>query len=129
MNKELIQSLVEKSKQSIEAAEYLLEKKFTDFSTSRSYYSMFYLIEAVLLTKNLSFSKHSGVISAFGKEFIKTKIFDEKFHKYILEAFQFRNEGDYGASYSIEFAISERILSNSKELLSVIANYIKNLKE
>jgi len=36
---------------------------------------MFYTVEALLLSQNLTFSKHSAVISAFGKNFVKTGIF------------------------------------------------------
>lgn len=69
---------VEKAKESLQAANSLFDGGFYDFSASRAYYAMFYCAEAVLLTKNLSFSKHSAVITAFGKEFIKTGIFPQK---------------------------------------------------
>jgi uncharacterized protein (UPF0332 family) len=35
---------------------------------------MFYCAEALLFSIGLSFSKHSAVISFFGKEFVKTKL-------------------------------------------------------
>ena len=58
---------------------------------------MFYTVQALLLTKNLSFSKHSAVISSFGKEFIKNGIFPPSLHKNISKAFDTRQAGDYGA--------------------------------
>jgi uncharacterized protein (UPF0332 family) len=67
-----ILELLTKAKESLKAAELLFDGGFYDFSASRSYYTMFYTTEAVLLSKNLSFSKHSAVIAAFGKEFIST---------------------------------------------------------
>jgi uncharacterized protein (UPF0332 family) len=69
-----ISELIEKAKESLDAAKSLFEDGFYDFSVGRSYYAMFYTAEAVLLTKNLSFSKHSAVIAAFGKEFVKPAI-------------------------------------------------------
>ena len=48
-----------------------------------SYYSLF--------TKDLSFSKHSAVIAAFGKESVKTGLLS----KYFSEAFEHRLSGDY----------------------------------
>jgi len=74
LSKKDIEQLLERAKKSLEAANVLLERGFPDFSASRSYFSMFYATEALLLTKGLSLSKHSGVISTFGKEFIKTGI-------------------------------------------------------
>ena len=39
---------------------------------------MFYCAQAMLLTKNLSFSSHKGVISAFGEHFVKTGVFPKE---------------------------------------------------
>ncbi len=35
--------------------------------------------EALLLNKNLAFSKHSAVIASFGKEFVKKGFFSQRF--------------------------------------------------
>ena len=66
--------LLQMAKESLEVAEDLFNSKPYGFSASRSYYAMFYLAEAVLITKDLSFSSHKAVISAFGKEFVKKGI-------------------------------------------------------
>jgi len=73
-------NLIEKAKKSASAAKKLLESGYSDFSVSRSYYAMFYATEALLLAKNLSYSKHSAVISEFGKKFVKTGIIPSKLH-------------------------------------------------
>ncbi|MEG3435823.1 HEPN domain-containing protein [Pannus brasiliensis CCIBt3594] len=65
------QNLIEKAKQSLEAAKVLQTNRFADYATSRAYYSMFYAVEALLLTKNLSFSSHQAVIAALGREFAR----------------------------------------------------------
>lgn len=62
-----ISELMQKAKESLEAAKSLCRDGFYGFSVVRSYYSIFYVVEALLLTKNLSFSKNSAVIGAFGK--------------------------------------------------------------
>jgi uncharacterized protein (UPF0332 family) len=64
--------LLEKAKENIKAAELLLSQGFEEISASRAYYAMFYLAEALLHSRDLSFSSHSAVIAAFGKEFLKT---------------------------------------------------------
>ena len=66
-----IKDLVNKAEKSLNASKLLLEKGFYDFAVARAYYTMFYLVEAILLTKGLSFSKHKGVIAAFGEHFAK----------------------------------------------------------
>ncbi len=65
-------ALVSKAWESLQAARLLSDQGFFNFAVSRSYYAMFYVAEAFLLGEGLSFSKHSAVISGFGKHFIKT---------------------------------------------------------
>jgi uncharacterized protein (UPF0332 family) len=108
MKNDEITALLIKAKRSINSAKKLFEDGNTDFSASRTYYSMFYLVEALLLTKKLKYSKHFAVISAFGREFIKTGIFPQKFHFYIIAAFDLRNAGDYDAMNMI----TTRLLKN-----------------
>jgi len=56
---------------------------------------MFYVAEAALLLRDMKFSSHSAVISAFGKEFSKTNIVPSEYHRYLLDAQDARDVGDY----------------------------------
>ena len=51
MRKAELQKFMEKSHRSLEVAKELYKRGDYDFSVSRAYYAMFYLSEAVLLTK------------------------------------------------------------------------------
>lgn len=53
-----IQSLLNKATDSHGAAGVLIDKGFIGFSVAQSYYTMFYLVEALLLSKGLTFSSH-----------------------------------------------------------------------
>ena len=66
------QQLLAKAESSLQAAKLLLEGEFYDAVVSRTYYAMFYVAEAFLLTQELSFTKHTAVISKFGERFAKT---------------------------------------------------------
>jgi uncharacterized protein (UPF0332 family) len=88
--------LILKAQQSLDAATLLLNNNFADYATSRAYYAMFYLAEAFLEGEGLSFSKHSAVISAFGREFAKTSRVPVEFHQFLIEAQELRTTGDYG---------------------------------
>jgi uncharacterized protein (UPF0332 family) len=116
---------IKKAKQSLEAAKHLLEAGYPDFSASRSYYAMFYSAEAVLLTKNLSFSKHKSVISAFGKEFIKTETFPSKLHRNISDAFDLRLAADYAHVDSVSKEKAEILIEQTKEFLKTIEAYLE----
>lgn len=81
---------------------------------------MFYSAEAVLLSKNLRFSKHQAVIAAFGKHFAKPGILDKNLHRYLLDAFEERMESDYGPLGTIEQdMVDERLLQAEKFLREV----------
>jgi hypothetical protein len=56
------------------------------FSVARSYYAMFYVAEALLLGRGLSFSRHSAVIAAFGLHFTKTCVFPGEYQRHLTEA-------------------------------------------
>ena len=63
-----IQALLDKASQSLQAAELLKREGYLDFAASRAYYAMFYAAQALLLDRERSFSHHSAVIAAFGKQ-------------------------------------------------------------
>jgi len=123
--KDDIEYLLEKAKESLDAAALLNHEGYPGFAASRAYYSMFYVAEALLLSIGLSFSSHSAVISAFGREFIKTGKIDAKFHRYIIDAQDLRNLGDYGVGKKISPEQAQEILSWSREFISVAEAILK----
>ncbi len=78
--------LLKKAHDSLHAARVLEREGLYDFSASRSYYAMFYAVQALLLGRKLAFSKHSAVIAAFGREFAKEGGVPIDFHRYLIEA-------------------------------------------
>jgi uncharacterized protein (UPF0332 family) len=88
-------ALIRKAKDSLKAARIMAEGELYDFAISRAYYTMFYVAQAFLLGEGKAYSKHSGVIAAFGKEFAKTGRVPKEFHSYLIEGFDRRNVGDY----------------------------------
>jgi uncharacterized protein (UPF0332 family) len=116
-----IKDLIEKAEKFLLTAEHSLSIKDYDTSVSRSYYAMFFMAEAVLLTKNLTAPSHKGVISLFGKHFIKTGIFARDLGKALSDAYDKRLMGDYG----VGFLVTEE---EAKDLLETARNFVQNLK-
>jgi uncharacterized protein (UPF0332 family) len=67
---------------------------------------MFFMAEAMLLTKNLSASSHKGVITLFGEHFVKTGIFERSLGRDLSDAYDKRLIGDHG----IGFILTEKEL-------------------
>lgn len=115
-----IESLIQRATRYLKSAEILLEEGDYESSVSRTYYAMFYSAQAMLLTKNLSFSSHKGVISAFGEHFVKTDIFPKEMGKELNRAFEKRQIGDYEYTFVISEEEAEEILANGKKFVEKI---------
>jgi uncharacterized protein (UPF0332 family) len=89
------EDLFEKAERYIRSAQLLAADGDFDSAASRLYYAMFYIAEALLEEKGLSFSSHKSVISAFGQHFAKTNLLEPRFHQALLSAFSQRQLGDY----------------------------------
>ena len=108
---------LENAKEKLNSAEVLLREKLFKDSLSRSYYAMFSAARALLATKELDSSKHSGVISLFNQQFLKTDIMDRKIGKKLSEAKDFREAGDYEDFFVVSKADAERQIKNAKDFI------------
>ncbi|MGD8787168.1 MAG: HEPN domain-containing protein [Phycisphaerales bacterium] len=117
-------ALIRKAERYLRSAELLLKDEDFESSVSRVYYAMFYSAEAVLLTKDLSFSSHKGVISAFGEHFIKTNVFPREMGREINRAFEKRQIGDYEYTFIISADEAEQMLQSGKEFVNTITRWL-----
>lgn len=117
-------SLVERARKYLKSARMLLDEQDYESSVSRVYYAMFYATEAVLLTKELSFSSHKGVISAFGEHFVKTDIFPRDMGRELNRAFGMRQLGDYEYTFVIAREEADEVLEKGIEFVEKIAQYL-----
>ena len=49
------------------------------------------------------------MISAFGREFVKTDKLDPKFHRWLIDAQDLRNIGDYGVGNQVPKELAETV--------------------
>ena len=127
MNEE-IDALLKMAVDSIRGARLLFDDELYGFSVSRAYYAMFYLVSAILLTKDLNFSKHQAVVAAFGQHFVKTGIFNHNFHQYLVEAFEQRQIGDYEPMEEITKESAQKNIDRAEEFLVAVRLYIEKTK-
>ena len=113
-----LRGLLSMAEESIRAAMLLAEQDLNRFAVSRAYYAMFYCAEALLLSRDLSFSKHWGVIAALGKEFAKPGLLPPEFHRFLIEASELREEGDYDFAAVIEDEDCVLQITRAKQFLT-----------
>ena len=99
----LISYRMERSNESIQAAEIVLERGMFTFSMNRIYYAIFYAVQALLALHGVSFSKHGQVKGYYNRELIKTDILPMEMGRLYNKAFQYRQKFDY-----VDFAVPDR---------------------
>ena len=125
MSNEDIKSFVGKARKFLESSKVLLEINDYDSVVSRTYYAMFLITEALLLTKNLAPKSHSGLISLFGEHFVKTDIFSKEMGKHLNRAHDKRLIGDYGTSIIIKKNEAQGLLNIGQDFVEKIVEYLE----
>ena len=123
----LVKYRLDNAQEKLESAEILLNAgKYKD-SIGRSYYAIFSAVRAILALNQVDFSKHTGVIAYFQKEYVKTKKFEVKYSKYLQAAFQIRNVCDYDDFYIASKQDAVLQMQQAKEFLDAVKVYLEEL--
>ncbi len=118
--KEQAQKLLEKAARAIHAAEVLLNSGEAEFAAGRAYYAMFYTAKALVEEEGFTSNKHSGVHSLFGQKFAQSGRIDPKFHSWLLNAFETRQQCEYGIEARVSREDAELTLVRAREFLSEV---------
>ena len=121
----LITHNIEKADDSIIQAEALLNIEQYFGSVNRAYYAIFYAALGILLTKGLGSSKHSGVLSYFDREFVKTNEVEKKWSKVFHDAFELRSMGDYAKLTKVTKLQTETLIKDAKDFVLWAKQWLK----
>jgi uncharacterized protein (UPF0332 family) len=116
--------LLEKASRAVRSAKSLLAERDMDAAANRIYYAAFYAAQALLYEKGLTFRRHRGVHSAFAEHFIKTRALDPKFHRWLLDAFDKRLQGDYGVETVLDAEDVSAMIAQASELLQAASELL-----
>jgi uncharacterized protein (UPF0332 family) len=115
---------LEKSRRFLRSGHALLELGDPDSAVGRAYYAIFHAAEALLLSKGLEYSAHRAVQSAYGREFAKTRVLPEKFHRALLDAYESRLSADYESGSGIDSETARKHLAGAEEFVDAAAKYL-----
>jgi len=124
--KDLIHYRISRARETIDEARVLLESNMTHGAANRIYYACFYVVTALLLSENLSSSRHSGVIALFNQHFVKTDRVSADWGKFYTRMFDNRIEGDYAERVEFNIQDIQQELSKAKEFFKIIVKLIEN---
>lgn len=108
----------DKAESSILSAQRELDAGAYIYSINRLYYALFYAVSAVLLEKDITFKKHSGVRAAFHRNIVKPGLMEIKWGKLYDQLFEDRHEGDYIALIEFNKSYVETRLKECKAFLT-----------
>jgi uncharacterized protein (UPF0332 family) len=117
---DLIKYRLQKSKETLNDAKIMVEIATLSSTVNRIYYAMFYAVNALLLSKNFSSSKHSGVRALLNKEFINKGLLDKEMGKFYSKIFEERQEGDYKDFVKFNAEDVKKWLSNAENFIDEI---------
>ncbi len=115
------------AEEELENAKLMYEHGRLKASMNRSYYSIFHAMRSVLAIDSIDFKKHSGVISYFTKEYIKTGIFDKKYSNIIRKASAARNNSDYEDFYEATPEEALQQCNEAQEFYDAVQKYITSV--
>jgi uncharacterized protein len=116
MNEEIFLHF-ERSDEFMKDAELLFANQRYASSIGRAYYAMFHAATAVLMRKGIVRKSHRAIISAFGEYLVKPGLIDYKFHKYLMDTFDLRQESDYQPVMGIDSQQTEETICQAKEFV------------
>ena len=126
---DLVKYRVEQSKTCLNSAKLLYKESAFADSANRSYYSIFHAMRAVLALDEYDSKKHSGVISYFRQNYIKTGKFDAKYSNIIGKAFEIRGDSDYEDFYVVQKSDVQEQIENAMLFLEAVESYMEKTIE
>ena len=114
-----------RSDESLEEALILLKRDHVNTFVNRLYYACFYAVTALLLSKGLSSSKHSGVRALFHQNFVKNGLINREMGKFYDKLFDTRQKGDYADLVYFDKKEVGSWFDEAKKFISSIKNKIE----
>lgn len=112
------------ARECLAAADSNFENGFYKAAANRAYYAIFHAMRAVLALNEYDSKKHSGVISEFRKEYIKTGLFDVKYSVTITELFKSRSDCDYDDFFTVEKEDVKNQIISAGEFLAAVEKFL-----
>ncbi len=111
----------------LRAARTLIDAGLARDAVNRAYYAIFYAVLALLVTRRLGTSKHSGALTLFSREFVKTGLLPQEMARLARQAFERRLEADYAelAAFSVDEA--EDTLGQARTFVDRIRTLLSDL--
>jgi len=121
----LIAYRLEQASEAIEEAQLMHDAGHLRATINRAYYAMFYAVQALLAKAGFSASKHSGAISVFNREFVKTGVFSKDLSRWLHNLFELRQDADYGGMFEASAKQASQALEQARTFVERVEAYLQ----
>ena len=87
---------------------------------------MFYAANALLATRHMERSKHSGVIAAFREHFVKTGLIEPGYSDWYGETMDARQRGDYTLDLVLDEARAGESIEQAERFADRVERYLRD---
>lgn len=116
---------LEQAVETLREADLLFEERAWRGAQNRAYYAMFYAVLALLATRQLGSSKHSGVLALFDREFVKPGLFPAELSRSLRLAFNRRQSWDYGEIGNLDPGEISEMVTGAKLFVQAIEEFLQ----
>jgi len=116
---------MERAFETLEEARLMLQNGHLYGAANRIYYACFYATVALLLTKGLGNSKHSGVMALFNRHFVKEGLVPAEMGKFYSRVFEHRLESDYADVVELKEDDVRADLETAREFITLIQSRLE----
>lgn len=115
---------LQKAEEDLDSATVLFENKKYSQSLNRSYYAMFHSTRSLLALDKFDSKKHSGVISFFNQNYIKSGKIESIYGRMLMDAQRTRTKSDYDDFYVASKDEAAKQLDDAKAFVEKILLYL-----
>jgi uncharacterized protein (UPF0332 family) len=123
-NQAMIRLYVDAAHEALMGARYNLDGGYWAIAASRAYYACLYAVSALLLTKDISRSKHSAVLAAFRQHFVKSGLIEVEFSDSVGKAFETRQIADYDMVGNVDESEASARLDDAERFVERVTRYL-----
>jgi uncharacterized protein (UPF0332 family) len=121
----LVRYRLEQAVETLREASLLLDQSAWRGAQNRAYYAMFYAVHALLATRQLGSSKHSGVLALFDREFVKPGLLPIALSRSLRLAFNRRQSWDYGEVEVLDPDEITEMVAEAKLFVQAIEEFLR----
>ena len=124
---DMIEYRLEKSKETLKEADYLIAGGYFSTAVNRLYYACYYAVSALLIKEHIATQTHVGIKSMLSLHFVRSGRLSVQFAKDFFRLFDLRHSNDYDDFTFCDEDTIKDLRPKSEVFISEIEKLIKGI--